>query len=154
MAITFSQNFSIPASPERVYAVLTDAEQCKHWMHNFVAIEPLNDLPPFTTGYRFKETRKMFGKAASEVFEIKEAQAPSKLVMYIDGKQGSSKRGYYLFTYTLQPQGSGTLIKLDAEMGGTGKFYEWLGRLFVGMFKKAIAKDMQAMADYITKSGI
>ncbi|WP_153727910.1 SRPBCC family protein [Salinibacillus xinjiangensis] len=48
-----------------------------------MAMERLDD-GPIKVGSEWKETRKMFGKEASEYFEVKELQEPKKIVLYCE----------------------------------------------------------------------
>jgi hypothetical protein len=148
MALRMSVHTEIAASSERVYAVMSDLVRAQEWMPNLVSIEPLTD-GPFGTGTRWRETRRMFGKSAAEVFEVTGTEPGKRLDLYVDGRQGSSKRGEYRFRYELSPVDGGTLVYLNGEIGGMNRVMELFGRLMLGSFKRAIAGDMRAMQRYI-----
>ncbi len=151
MALSFAQTLTLQATPEQVYAALSTPAQWPQWMPNLLGIEPLNNLP-FGAGYQWKEIRKMFGQVASEVFEVKEARTPSHLVLYVDGSKGSSRSGYYQFHYALTAEGSGTRLDIHSEIGGSQSWVmKLIGRLFLGMFKKALMKDLLAMKAFVEK---
>jgi hypothetical protein len=148
MALRMSVHTEIAASPERVYAVMTDLVRAQEWIPNLVSIEPLTD-GPFGMGARWRETRRMFGKSATEVFEVTGAEPGRTLELYVDGRQGSSKRGEYRFHYELSPVDGGTLVYLYGEIGGMNRVMELFGRLMLGSFKRAITGDLRAMQRYI-----
>jgi uncharacterized protein YndB with AHSA1/START domain len=142
----------IAAPPERVFEVLTDLDHAGKWMPNLVRIERLTGAG-FRAGTRWRETRKMFGREAAEEFEVQGYEPGKSIELFIDGTKGASKKGYYRFRYNLMPIGKKTLVTLNGEIGGVGKFMEFIGRLFVGAMKKAIAKDLSAMKSYIERGG-
>lgn len=151
MPIEFSVRREIAASPDRVFAALKDLDAASQWMPNLVGIEKLTP-GRFGVGTKWRETRRMFGREASEVFEVTGAEPGKSLELYVDGTQGSSKRGHYRFRYRLEPSGPHTTLTLAAEIGGMGFLLELLGRLMLGSFKKAIVSDLEAMAHYIEGS--
>lgn len=150
MAIELRCEKEIHASPERVYAVLTDLDAMAKWMPNFVGVERLTD-GPFGPGTEFRETRKMFGKEATEHFEVKEVVPNERVRLFVDGTKGASKRGAYDFTYHLRGHGDHTHLVLEGRIDGGGWFMELIGKLFAGPMKKAFLNDMNALAAYIER---
>lgn len=148
MALQLTLTDSIAAPPDRVFAVMTDMDSVSKWMPNLVKIETVTS-GPYGPGTRWRETRKMFGKEATWEFEVKRAEPGRLLELYVDGKKGSSKRGEYRFTYYLEPSGPGTSVRMEGEIGGMGWLAELFGKMFLGHFKKACAKDLTAMKAFI-----
>jgi uncharacterized protein YndB with AHSA1/START domain len=144
MPLHFTLHEQIAAPPERVFAMLTDLDEARRWMPNLVRMEKLTSTP-FGRGTRWREVRKMYGREASELFEVTACEPSKSLELYVDGTQGSSRRGYFRFRYELQPAEGRTTVTLSAEIGGMGAIMELLGRLFMGSFQKAVAQDMTAM---------
>jgi uncharacterized protein YndB with AHSA1/START domain len=151
MPIEFSVRREIAASPDRVFAALKDLDAARQWMPNLVGIEKLSP-GRFGVGTKWRETRRMFGREASELFEVTGCEPGKSLELYVDGTQGSSKRGHYRFRYLLEPSGGHTTLTLAAEIGGMGFLLELLGRFMLGSFKKAIVSDLEAMARYLEGS--
>lgn len=147
--VQVSHQFSAP--PERVFQALTELDRAGDWMPGHVSAVRLGG-DGFGVGTRWRETRKMFGREATEEFEVIEMDPPRRLGLRVDGTKGASKRGEYLFTYRLTPRDGGTDVVLDGEIRGLGKVWELFGRLMAGPFRKAIVKDMQAMDDYLKRS--
>lgn len=152
MSIRFQIDQTLPAPPERVFRELTDLENAGRWMPGFVRFERVGDVQE-GAGMRFRETRKMFGKEATEEFEVTAFEPPSRLGLRVDGSRGSSGGGIYDFEYRLSPAADGgTHVRLDASITGTSRVMAWIGRLFVGMYRKAIEKDLKALAEYLAST--
>jgi carbon monoxide dehydrogenase subunit G len=152
MAIEFTLTQHIAGAADRVFHALTDLDSAADWMPGFVRIEKLSQ-GEFGVGSQWRETRKFFGKEATEQFEVTRCESPTQLSVRVDGSKGSSRRGEYLFDYRLQPKGAGTDVTLHAAIRGLGRFGTLVGRLFVGQYKKACAKDLGALAEHIEGSG-
>jgi uncharacterized protein YndB with AHSA1/START domain len=152
MTIAFDLEQTIEASPEDVFAVLTDLDAAGEWMPNLVGIDVLTDQE-FGVGTRWRETRKMFGREASEHFEVTACERPTEVGIYVDGKKGDSGNVEYRFVYTLEADGDdATHLTLSSELSGMGFFGRLMFKLFGGSFKKAIRKDLDAMKEHIEAS--
>jgi protein-S-isoprenylcysteine O-methyltransferase Ste14 len=117
-AIEFTLTQHIAAAPDRVFHALTDLDSAADWMPGFVRIENLSQ-GEFSVGSQWRETRKFFGKEATEQFEVTRCESPTELSVRVDGSKGSSRRGEYLFDYRLEPKGAGTDVTLHAAIRGT-----------------------------------
>lgn len=151
MAVEFSVTQHIEVPPERVFRTMTDLEGAAAWMPDLIAVERLDD-GPLAVGSEWRESRRMFGKEATEHFEVTGLDAPRSLRLRVDGTKGSSKRGEYLFHYELTPRGNGTEVRLDGEIRGLLGVAALFGRLFVGPFRKACAKDLAAMKEHLEQA--
>jgi carbon monoxide dehydrogenase subunit G len=149
MAIQFQVTHTLPAPPERAFQGLTDLEKAEAWMPGLIRIERLGSTAG--VGSRWRETRKMYGKDVTEEFEVTAFEPPSRFGLRVDGSKGSSGSGIYTFDYRLSPDGGGTRVVLDASIGGISRIREWITRLFVGMYRKMIAKDLVALAEHLRK---
>ena len=150
MPITFTLTERIAATPERVFAHLTDIDRWSQWMPKVMGIEQLTP-EPFGVGTQWRETRQMYGRSATEQFEVTACSPPRTLSLYVDGRKGSSGKAEYRFDYVLVPEGSGTRLELRGEISGMGWWGDLLGRLLGGMFKKAIAQDNAAFRAYVER---
>lgn len=150
MAIQFtvSQSFSQP--PIRVFEALTDLGGASTWMPNLVGIDVLTQ-GPFGVGTEWRETRKLFGKEATEQFEVTRCDPPTRISIRVDGTKGDSRRGEYLFDYRIEPSGDGTEVVLDGAVRGLTGVTAIVGKLMVGPFRKACAKDLMALAAHLEK---
>ena len=150
MAIQFQITHTLPAPPDRVFQGLTNLENAHAWMPGLIRVERLSGTAA-GVGSRWRETRKMYGTEATEEFEVTAFEPPSRFGLRVDGSKGSSGSGIYTFDYRLSADGGGTRVVLDASIGGVSRVREWLGRLFSGMYKKMIAKDLEALAEHLRK---
>jgi carbon monoxide dehydrogenase subunit G len=152
MPIEFTLTQHVAEAPDRVFHALIDLDSAADWMPGFVRIEKLGQ-GEFAVGSEWRETRKFFGKEATEQFEVTRCESPSQLSVRVDGRKGSSRRGEYLFDYSLQPKDSGTEVTLHGSISGLGRFGTLVSRLFVGQFKKACANDLRALAEHLEGTG-
>jgi uncharacterized protein YndB with AHSA1/START domain len=148
MPITMEVRASIDAPPERVFAAVSDPDALGKWMSGLVRIERLGG-PATGKGARFREVRRMMGHEAGEVFEITAYDPPRSFELFCDGRQGSSKRGEFRFRYELEPRGGGTDLRVTGTVGGLGRFWEFLGRMFSGMLRRAVAKDLASLKAHV-----
>ena len=150
MPLRFTIEERFDASPEEVFRVATDIDAFGDWMPNFVRAEKLTD-GVVGKGAIWRETRKMFGKESTEQFEVTAAEPGKSLDLFVDGQKGTTGRGEYRFRYVFEPQGAGTLLRMDGEIAGMGWFMETLGRLFIGSFKKAVHGDLKALKTHLER---
>jgi uncharacterized protein YndB with AHSA1/START domain len=144
---TFREEFAAP--PPKVFAAATDLDALRRWMPGFVGVDKLTP-GPFGMGTRFRETRKLFGRDATEYFEVTGYQPGKAVELFVDGTKGSSRRGEYRFRYAFTPSAKGTTVTIDGQISGMGRIGELIGRVLMGpVMKKAIAKDLAALRTYV-----
>ncbi len=148
MPLTLDLQETIAAPPATVWAELADVAGWSRWLPNLVQLELLGD-GAFGVGMRFRETRKMFGRDATEIFEVTAAEPSHSFDLHVDGREGSSRRGNYHFSYRLEPVAVGTCLRLDARIEGMGWFFKRIGRLFAGGFRRALAADLAAFKRHV-----
>jgi len=148
MSVRVSLEQHLPTTPERVFAALTDLDGAKAWLPNLERIERLDDKP-FGIGTAWRETRRIFGREATEHHEVTRCEHGRALSILVDGTKGVSKRGAYRFDYALAADDGGTLLKLDAEISGMGLFMSLLGKLFAAGFKSGLEGDLHALRRYV-----
>ena len=68
--MTFSTAVYIEAPPALVFDALSNLEEAKEWMPNFVSIEMLTP-GPVGAGTEWLQTRRTFGKQSTEHFRVK-----------------------------------------------------------------------------------
>ena len=149
MPITFRVIRELAASPSEVFHALSSPDEAADWMPGLVRLERLGSHGPVTVGSRWRETRRMLGKEASEEFEVTEFAPPTRIAFRVDGTRGSSGAGEYRYTYSLAPTVIGTLVTLDAEIHGLTGVMGAMGRVFSGVFKRACTKDLDALGSFL-----
>ena len=150
MSISFDIKRSTRVSKEQVYKGLLNLEAANVWMQGLVGIERF-DEGPMQVGSQWKESRQMFGQVATEHFEVVELKEPDKIVLRCDGTKGTTGKGEYTFTYTVTSSANLTEITLNGEITGLTGLTKLFGKLMTGTFKKASAKDLDALINYLEK---
>ncbi|HKJ35037.1 MAG TPA: SRPBCC family protein [Solirubrobacterales bacterium] len=135
----------ISAPTERVWAVITDLEGSADRLSGVEEVEILEG-PEFGVGTRWRETRRMFGKEATEEMEVT-GVVPGR--SYTVGAESHGAK--YLSELRVEGTGDGTSIltmSFDAEPQGFGAklMAHTLGYLFRGGTRKALAKDLDDIA--------
>lgn len=153
-AISLSINFEVKrttqVSKQQVYDGLLDLDAANHWMQGLVGIERLDD-GPMQVGSQWKESRKMFGQVATEHFEVVELNEPDKIVLRCDGTKGTTGKGEFIFTYIVTSSNNLMEITLNGEIKGLTGITKLFGKMMAGIFKKASAKDLDALITYLEK---
>jgi hypothetical protein len=104
-----------------------------------------------SVGSRWRETRKVFGREATEEFEVTRLEPPRFLALRCEGCRGTSGRGEYLFNFESEPQAHGSRLTVHGEIRGLGRLWELAGRIFAGTYRKAMARDLAALRHHLTK---
>lgn len=142
----------IAAPAERVWAAMTDLESLPAVLTGVDAVEVLTP-GPFAVGTRWRETRRMFGKQATEEMWVTECEAPVGYVTEADNSgmhyvsefrlaERSPGRTTVRMTFSARPQ-SGTRLPLLARL---------LGGLGAKAVAKAIAKDLADVAASVERA--
>ena len=148
MSVEFQVREILPGSPERVFQALTDLEAAAQWMPGYVTIERVGEVQE-GMGMRWRETRKVFGKEATEEFEVTHYNPPAHLALRVDGSRGSSGSGVYEFDYRLAQRVGGTEVTLNGRVDGLPAPMRLLGPLLAIPFKRACVKDLRALANHL-----
>ena len=152
MSITFRLTHHVEGTPERVFRALTDPQQAHLWMPGLVRFDAVDESDfPLHVGSRFRETRMIFRKEATEEFEVTELVPPARLGLRVEGRKGSSRRGEYTFLYTLSPDRDGTMITLDAEIRGLNALARLIARMMAGSYRKALMRDLEALGAFLRR---
>ncbi|WP_339228412.1 SRPBCC family protein [Oceanobacillus sp. FSL K6-2867] len=149
MSIRFQVQRTIHAPKERVYESLIDLDAAREWMQGFEGLERQDD-GPVKEGSQWLETRKMFGQKATEHFEVVSLSHPERIVLRCDGTKGTTGKGEFIFTYILSSKNDQlTAVTLDGEINKLTGMAKFFGKIMAGTFKKACAKDLDALKQHI-----
>ena len=150
MAVSFSSEVCISAEPEFVFAAMINFEQWRHWMQGLVSIQQLTS-GDFGVGTKWKETRMLYGRQASELFEVTSCVPARSLGLAVDGSKGTTGRGGFRFNYELGPANRGTRLQMTGSIVMPGFFSNLMRRMTIGTFKKACARDLTAMKAFLER---
>ncbi len=135
----------VNAPPERVWKILTDLETAESVISGILSIERLDGGSGFGVGTRWRETRKIMGKEATEEMEVT-AVKPGRSY---ETKAGNAKVEY-VSTMFVKPRGGGAVVGMTLaarpKTTATRILSATVGRLFTGATRKMIAKDLEDIA--------
>lgn len=137
----------VNASPDAVWSVLTDIPNAARTLSGVLSVEVLTP-GPYQPGFRWRETRKMFGMKATEEMMVTVAEPPHSTTVVAEN-QGTE----YTTVFTVTP---------DADGGSTLAFHfsavtehaNMIGNVVMAVFggiarnasRKAIEKDLADIA--------
>ena len=150
MPISFSTTEHFPLSREQVFEGLTNLNNAHKWMNGFIRIEPIKGTR-IEPGAVWRETRKLYGREATEEFEVTAIIPNREINLRVDGSKGTSKKGIFIFQYILNDNNNGTDVTLNGEVQGLKGITALVFKLFSGSFKKACVKDLVNLRTYLTK---
>lgn len=130
----------IDALPEIVFKVATDFANAPEHIQGIEKVELLTD-GPVQVGTRFRETRKMFGKEATEEMTVTELIPPKRFTL-----ETESCGCHYVCRHELIPDIAGTLFKLEIETQATSlmaRLMSPLSKLMAGTMRKMIDADLE-----------
>lgn len=143
-----SLDFNVPK--EEVFRGLLDLEAAEEWMQGVISIERL-DEGPIVEGSEWKETRKIFGKEATEYFEVKSIEPFEAIQLRCDGTKGTTGKGEYIFNYHVSDIPNGSMVTLNGEIKELSGIMKLLGKLLSNNFRKGCMKDLEALKEHLEK---
>ncbi|MFF8510813.1 SRPBCC family protein [Streptomyces sp. NPDC015492] len=128
----------VDASPGRVWESITDLPDMPRVLSGVERVEVLT-RGGFAIGTRWRETRRMLGKEATEEMLVTECEPPDRYVTVAD-----SHGMHYVSEITLTPDGTGatTLRMTFSARPARGRRQGFLGRLIARFGAKAVAKAL------------
>lgn len=132
---------AIDGPKEAVWSVISDIENAAERISAIESIEILNRPDAGLIGLKWRETRTMFGKTATEEMWITEAVENQ---FY---KTGAESHGFaYVSTMSVSAQDGGTCLTMTHESKPQGLLAKVLaipmGFVFKGMMRKCILQDL------------
>ncbi|MDX1449131.1 MAG: SRPBCC family protein [Acidimicrobiia bacterium] len=136
----------VGAPAETVWQVMTDLENSPHVISAIERVERLDGNEGFGVGTRWRETRTMFGKQATEEMEVT-AVTPGRSYTV----EAESRGARYVSTLGVEPLAtdrSQVSMAFGAEPQGVlaKVFSATVGRLFDGATRKALESDLDDIA--------
>ena len=133
----------IDAPPDVTFALVADIPG---WPRVISGIQSVDMLTPgpVAVGTRFRETRVMFGRQATEEMTVAEIEAPRRLILTAFN-HGTAYRAEHLF----EAHGGGTKLELAFEgrpVTLLARLLTPLGLLFRGTVKRQLEADLADLA--------
>ena len=137
----------IAAPVERLFEVFADLRSAPDRIKGIKQLEVLTD-GPIGVGTKFRETREMFGKDATEAMEITEFDPP-----WTYSVSALSCGCHYTARYDFRSDGAETIVEL-AICGEAISFFAKLlmpvmGWLMSGSMKQSLQQDMDDLKAFI-----
>ncbi|MFC4605347.1 SRPBCC family protein [Rhodococcus kronopolitis] len=135
----------VNATPASVWAVLTNLDGAQDTLSGVTKVERVSG-PDYAVGTRWRETRKMFGKEATEEMWVAEVDPERRTVV-----KAHSSGTDYTTTFDLAPTADGTELTMTFT-GETGSsivhkvMMAVFGRLALKATTKMIAQDLADIA--------
>ncbi|MGW7434567.1 SRPBCC family protein [Streptomyces sp. NPDC054849] len=135
----------INASTERVWQGLTDLANMPAVLSGVDSVEVLSD-GPFAVGTRWRETRRMFGKQATEEMWITACTVHKRYVV-----EAESHNTHYISEFTLRAEGPEvTVVRMTFSARPPGGLGGLLAKVFGALgartVARAIAQDLKDVA--------
>lgn len=133
------------ADPETTFRVFADIPNAASSIAGIEKIEMLSNSP-VGIGTRWRETRIMFGKAATEEMTVTAFDPPHGYTA-----EAENHGTHYFSRYDFEPAEGGTLVTLRFEGQPRSlamKLLSVIGFLFMGQVRKMLAQDMVDAAAY------
>ncbi|MGW6537125.1 SRPBCC family protein [Streptomyces sp. NPDC055051] len=140
----------VAASPGRVWEAITDLPEMPRVLSGVQRVEVLTE-GGFGVGTRWRETRKMLGKEATEEMTVTECEPPDRYVAVAD-----SHGMHYVSELSLRAEGPDASVLRMTFSGGPadgrrpGFATRLLARIGSKAVAKALAKDLDDIARTVT----
>lgn len=145
MRVTVKQQ--IKADIDSVFSFISHPEGYPEAIDGILKVEILSEQKS-GLGCRFKETRMMYGKEASEIMEFSKVEAPY-LLESTAASHGASYRSWHKLS-----QVDDAVVELELGFEGiaqsfSAKIFSILSIFFVGGIRKALEADLLNLKEYL-----
>ncbi len=131
------------APPEIAYATNIDIARWPDFVKGISKIEIL-DPGPILAGARFRETRTMFGREATEEMTVASLEPPHRQVFTAENHGAR-----YVATTEFVPEANGTRLRLSFEgvpVTFAARLFSVLSLLMMGQVRKQLQSDLNDVA--------
>jgi hypothetical protein len=138
----------IAAPVDQVFRAFTDFEHAAERINGITRTEMLTPAP-VGTGTRFRETRVMFGREATEEMAVSRFEEGSFCTL-----TASSCGMHYESEFQFHPEGQGTRVDMTLRtrpLTLVARLLSPLGSLMSGPMKKCLQADMDDMRAYLER---
>lgn len=140
--LTVSRDVDAPAAT--VWAIITDLAGAPERLSSVIAVDVLEG-PEFRVGTRWRETRTMFGRTATEEMTVSAVEPGRSYTTEAD-----SHNAHYTSAMSVTPTGAGCRLTMTFEGQPHGfaarVMAVTLGWLLAGQTRKAMARDLDEIA--------
>ncbi len=134
-----------------VWASIIDINNCSEFISSIIAIEILNQPESGLVGLKWKETRQIFGKKATEIMWITDAVENEYYCT-----RAESHGSVYVTKISLSEAGENTILRMlfscEAQTTFVGIVSACMGFLLKRSMKKMVLKDLEDIKKYVDQS--
>jgi uncharacterized protein YndB with AHSA1/START domain len=145
----------IQAPQGRVWEAITDLREMPRVLSGVVRVEVLTE-GGFDVGTRWRETRKMMGKEATEVMTVTECVPPERYVTVADSHGMHYESEFELLKGDAAASWTTVVMRFTATPtagGFMGLLSRLVGGLGVKAVSRALAKDLDEIATAVEQRG-
>jgi hypothetical protein len=138
--VKIQDSISINADRKRVFEVFSNLDDATANIDAITKVEVLAGPAQLNLGTKWRETRTMFGREATEEMWV---TGYERDVSYV--AEAESRGTHYRSEYRFTPEGSGTRVDMTFEgtpLSFGARLAGVLGALFAGAAKKALHQDL------------
>jgi carbon monoxide dehydrogenase subunit G len=143
-----SAEVDIAAKPEQVWKVMTNKSDCASFIEALDLVEILEEPKTGLVGLKWKETRTLFGKTATEIMWVTES---------VDNKyyktRAENHGAIYISTISIEEIENGTKLTMDfdstAQTFGAKIMAGIFGLLFKNATIRALQKDLEDIKNHL-----
>ena len=136
---------AVAAPPSVVWGIVTDLDRAAGVIGSITSVERLDGRAGFGVGTRWRETRTLFGRQATEVLEVTAVDEGRAYTVEAD-----SRGTNYRSVIRVEPDGAGSRLSMTFEAEPSGAVAKLMaatiGRLFEGSTRKALQRDLDDIA--------
>ena len=140
----------VAASPERVFEVATDLENLPETMSGIDSVKVLTD-GSFAEGTRWRETRTLYGKQATEEMWVTGFDPPRSYVI-----EAESHGARYRTELTFVPEGDGTRVTFTfaaRPVTFIARLFSVLSGIMLKGVRKALEQDLEDLKRVAESAG-
>ena len=146
-----STSIEIEKPREDVWRAITDIENAQGRISSIIAIEVLEKPEAGFVGFKWKETRKMFGKEATEIMWVTDSvenehystRAESHGSVYVSRLSLTESAGITTLTMSFSGEAQSLVARILSTL---------MGFLIKGSMKKELQKDLVDIKNYIEQN--
>jgi hypothetical protein len=141
---------TVNSTLDKVFNVFTDLERAEERIDGINKIEILNPPAIMQVGTKWRETRVMFGKEATEDMWVSQLNKNKNYVV-----EAESHGTHYRSEYTFKEVDDGILVNMTFEgipLSVMSKLMSFMFIFFAKSTKKLLEKDMNDLKNFIEKA--
>jgi uncharacterized protein YndB with AHSA1/START domain len=141
---TITAQRHIPASVERVWAVLTNLDTWSDTLGAVISVERQDPTAEFGLGTRWNETRKFSKRTGTDQMQVTAFDSGRTFTVEADNPGVR-----YATTYTVAAEGDGSSLKIDFSITPhkrQGLLAQFVGELGMRVVRKSLARDLGDIA--------